>query len=223
MHAALSAGIRRPRFLRGPSLETPFDAPVLRTPRLVLRPHTLSGADTDTWYELQSHPEVRRFLEWPARTRSESRAHLRDRTRHTRLWQTDDFLALAIDVDGTLIGDVSLHLRTVAAATRMVEMGWVLHPRHEGHGYATEAAIALLQTAFQNLEVKLALAVINTDNHRSSRLATRLGFQESHRDRTAVVMTLTKSTFLETLAQDHRLREMLPAATQVPSLIASMS
>ena len=206
--AALSALIRRPRFLRGPSMEAPFDAPVVRTRRLVLRPHSLN--DTDEWYELQSHPEVRRFLDWPTRTRPDSRGHLRDRTRHTRLWQTDDFLALGIDVDGTLIGDISLHLRTVAAPARMVEMGWLLDPRHEGHGYATEAAIALLQTVFQVLEVKLALAVISTDNHKSLQLATRLGFQESHRDRTTSLMTLTKSQFLETLGQDHRLREMLP-------------
>ena len=89
----------------------------------------------------------------------------------------------------------------------MVEIGWVLDPRHEGHGYATEAAIALLQTAFHVLDVKLALAVINADNHRSSELATRLGFQESHRDRTTSFMTLTRSRFLEALAQDHRLRE----------------
>jgi RimJ/RimL family protein N-acetyltransferase len=189
-------------------MDAPFDAPALRTRRLILRPHTLD--DAAGWYELQSHPEVRRHLDWPARTTAESRAHLRDRTRHTRLWQTDDFLALAIDVEGTLIGDVSLHLRTVAAATRMVEMGWLLHPRHEGHGYATEAAIALLQTAFQHLEVRLVLAVINTDNHRSSRLAARLGFRESHRGGTTVFMTLTKRDFLETLAHDHRLRAMLP-------------
>lgn len=189
-------------------MDAPFDAPVLRTRRLVLRPHTLD--DTDGWYDLQSHPDVRRFLDWPTRTRPEARAHLRHRTRHTRLWQTDDFLAIAIDVDGTLIGDISVHLRTVAAATRMVEMGWLLHPRHEGHGYATEAATALLQTAFRVLKIKLALAVIHTDNHRSFQLATRLGFQESHRDSTTVFMTLTKSNFLETLAHDHRLREMLP-------------
>jgi RimJ/RimL family protein N-acetyltransferase len=221
MPAPLSALIRRPRFLRGPYMETPFDAPVLRTRRLVLRPHTRN--DTDGWFELQSHPDVRRFLDWPARTRPESHAHLRDRTRHTRLWQSDDFLALAIEVDGTLIGDISLHLRTVAAPARIVEMGWLLHPQHEGHGYATEAAIALLQTVFQVLEVKLALAVIDTDNHRSFQLATRLGFQESHRDRATSFMTLTKSTFLETLAQDHRLREMLPSVTRAPSLGAPMS
>ncbi|MGD8193155.1 GNAT family N-acetyltransferase [Herbiconiux sp. P18] len=174
-----SAGLRRPRVLRGARTEQPFDAPVLHTPRLTLRPHRLTAQDAADWFDLQSDPAVREFLPWPKRSRQESRRHLRDRTRHTRLWQADDFLALAVDFEGRLVGDVSLHLRTVAATKRSVEVGWVVHPQLVGRGLATEAAEALLSFAFGTVRARRALAVTDAQNRRSIALAERLGFVET--------------------------------------------
>ena len=94
--------------------------------------------DAEAWYALQSHPGVRHFLSWPERTRRESKAHFRGRTRRTRLNHVDDFLALAVTRDAELIGDNSLHLRAVAPPVRTVEIGWLIHPRFEGRGYAAE-------------------------------------------------------------------------------------
>ena len=174
--ALASAGIRRPRFTRGARTERPFDAPVLRTARLVLRPHRMS--DADAWFELQSDPEVSRFLPWPRRDRRLSARHLHDRTGHTRLWQTNDFLALAIEKDGRLIGDVSLHLRAVGPADRSVEIGWVLDPAEAGNGYATEAARAMLEFAFGVVKARWVTAVTDRRNIPSVALAKRLGFVE---------------------------------------------
>ncbi len=171
-----SAGIRRPRVLRGPRTETPFDAPRIRTERLLLRPHRT--ADAADWFALQSEPAVRAFLPWPERDRASSARHLRDRTRHTRLWQKDDFLALAIERDGRLIGDVSLHLRSVGAAERSAEIGWVLHPSAGGRGYATEAASALLDFAYDVVGARWVTAVTDARNAPSLALARRLGFVE---------------------------------------------
>lgn len=174
-----SAGVRRPRVLRGERTETPFDAPTVRTARLVLRPHRFSTTDVDDWFALQSEPSVVEYLPWPERDRRLSARHLRDRTRHTRLWQADDFLALAVVRDGRLIGDVSLHLRRVAAATRSVEIGWVLHPSFGGSGYATEAARAMLAVAFDAVGAHEVTAVTDGHNCRSVALAKRLGFTET--------------------------------------------
>ncbi|MCS5717968.1 GNAT family N-acetyltransferase [Herbiconiux sp. CPCC 205763] len=169
-----SAGIRRPRLTRGRRTETPFDAPSIRTARLLLRPHRMS--DAVDWFDLQSQPEVREFLPWPERDARSSARHLRDRTRHTRLWQANDFLALAVEKDGRLIGDVSLHLRTVEAPSRSVEIGWVLHPAAGGHGYATEATEALLGFAYDVVCARWVTAVTHARNHASLALARRLGF-----------------------------------------------
>lgn len=182
-----SAGVRRPRLVRGERTEIPFDARDIRTSRLLLRPHRMS--DAADWFALQSEPAVREFLPWPERDARGSARHLRDRTRHTRLWQKDDFLALAIERDGGLIGDVSLHLRTVAAASRSVEIGWVLHPRSGGHGYATEATEALLAFAYDVVGARRVTAVTDARNAPSLALARRLGFVEVRSDGTDLVLT----------------------------------
>ncbi len=174
--ALASAGVRRPRVLRGARTEVPFDAPLIRTDRLTLRAYRPD--DVDDWYALQSEPSVTEFLPWPERDRRSSARHLRDRTRHTRLWQADDFLALAIEHDGRVIGDISLHLRSVSAATRSVEIGWVMHPQFGGAGYATEAASRVLRFAFDVVGAQRVTAVTDARNLRSVALAKRLGFRE---------------------------------------------
>lgn len=172
-----SAGLRRPRVLRGARTETPYDAPELRTERLLLRPHRRS--DAADWFALQSAPEVRAYLPWPERTASQSARHLRDRTRHTRLWQEGDFLALAVVHRGRVVGDVSLHLRAVDPEHRAVEIGWVLHPDSAGAGLATEAAARLVEFAFDTVGAHQVTAVTDARNVRSVALAKRLGFREA--------------------------------------------
>ena len=167
--------ISRPRILRGPRLANPLESPVVETARLTLRPHRLD--DADEWYRLQSIPEINHYMRWPERTRLQSYVHLRDRTHHTRLSQANDFLALAVELDGHLIGDVSLRLRTVTSDTRSVEIAWILDPELSGHGYATEAAAAALDLAFIDLEARWAVALVDTHNERSVSLAERLGLQ----------------------------------------------
>lgn len=156
-------------------------APRITTDRLLLRPHSMR--DAEAWYRIQSDPETVRYLAWPLRSREESRSHLRRRTAHTVLERPDDFLALAIEREGVLIGDVSMHLRVAPAAEREVEAGWLLARNQAGHGYAFEAAGALLTFAFTVVRARRATAVIHEGNLRSLALAERLGFERwSQRD-----------------------------------------
>lgn len=173
--AAGAVGVRRPRSLRGARLETPFVAHPIRTERLLLRPHTMS--DAAAWHRIESDPEVRRGLNWPERTDAEIRAHFRHRTRHTTLLQEGDFLALAVEDRGELVGDVSMHLRAVHAHSRVVEVGWLVHPDHTGRGIAFEAARGLINWAFDELGAITVTAVIEPSNQPSMRLAKRLGFE----------------------------------------------
>lgn len=173
--AALRALVRRRR-AGGERLGAPFDAPSIRTPRLTLRPHRLT--DARQWYVIQSDPSVVEYLPWPVRTRAESFEHLAHRTRHTRLSQADDFLALAVELDGRLIGDVSAHLRDVNPARRSAEIGWVFDPAFSGRGYAAEAASALLDQLFDVVGATIVHAVVHPENVRSLALAARLGFEE---------------------------------------------
>ncbi len=167
---------RRPRFLRGPFMERPLDATPIATSRLLLRPHQLRAADAEAWHFIVNEPKTREFLDWPYRDRRASRRHLEHRTRHVRLWQADDFLALAIELDGVVIGDVSLHVRSTERSNRSAEIGWLLDSRHAGRGYATEAATAMLALAFDVLGAQWVTAIVRTGNLRSAALARRLGF-----------------------------------------------
>ncbi len=166
--------VKRPRLLRGPSLATPVVVESINTERLVLRPHIVE--DSERWFEIQSNPQVHAFTSWPERTAEESLQHLKDRTSHVVLKQADDFLALAIEHDGVLVGDISLHLRSVASVTRAAEISWILHPDAQGHGFALEAATAMLDVAFTRLEARFVYALVHPDNVASAVLATKLGF-----------------------------------------------
>ncbi|MFF1635193.1 GNAT family N-acetyltransferase [Leifsonia sp. NPDC058248] len=149
-------------------------APVLRTPRLVLRPHRMS--DVEAWLRIERDSSIQANLHWPERDRRQMITHLRDRTRKTVLRQAGDFLALAVELDGEVIGDVSMHLRTVAPESRSAEVGWLQLSRYRGQGFATEAAEALLTFAFRTLGTRWVTALVDANNERSMALAVRLGF-----------------------------------------------
>ncbi|MFF1877010.1 GNAT family N-acetyltransferase [Leifsonia sp. NPDC058230] len=184
---------------------------MLHTDRLVLRPHRMS--DLEPWSRIENDPSIRRFLHWPVRNEREVRAHLKDRTRKTVLWQADDFLALAVELDGTVVGDVSMHLRTVVPESRSVEMGWLQLPEYRGKGYATEAAEMLLAFAFHTIRARWVTAIIDVDNESSMALARRLGFDR-------IAQSGSKVTFLTTEARasvdPNRMRD-LPAPVDSPS------
>lgn len=55
------------------------------------------------------------------------------------------------------------------------ELGWLLYPGFEGHGYAQEAASALRDWGFQVLGLTTLVSYIHRDNEKSRRLAERLG------------------------------------------------
>jgi RimJ/RimL family protein N-acetyltransferase len=58
-----------------------------------------------------------------------------------------------------------------------VEVGWRLHPRSWGNGYATEAGRAALSSAWLSLGLDRVIAVIDPDNVPSIGVAGRLGMR----------------------------------------------
>jgi len=151
----------------------------IRTERLLLR--RFREDDLDRLADWQSRPEVSRFLYWEPRSREEAEAALTRRMTETHLEGDDDCLALAVERrdDGLLLGDASIWLRS--AAHRQVEIGYVFHPDAGGKGYATEAARALLDLAFDDLNAHRVFARTDARNSASAALLRRLGMrQEAH-------------------------------------------
>jgi len=157
-----------------------IDAP-LTTERLVLRPFVTG--DLDDLLEIQSHPEVVRYLYQDVRGRDEVRAKLDERRGMTRLSADGDVVILAIEPrgGGRVVGDVMLALRS--AAHRQGEIGYVLHPDAQGRGYAGEAAAAVLDLAFGRAGLHRVIGRADARNLRSLRVLRRLGLREEARFR----------------------------------------
>ena len=61
--------------------------------------------------------------------------------------------------------------------TSEVGLFWALFPEHEGHGYATEAAAAMISYAFENLRLRRIVATTEHDNAKSLSVMRRLGMR----------------------------------------------
>ncbi|OZM74650.1 GNAT family N-acetyltransferase [Amycolatopsis antarctica] len=145
----------------------------IRTARLVLRPFTQT--DLDELHAFQSLPEVARYLYWEARSRQETADALEKRIAGARITTEGQTLALAVERTdtGALIGDLTLCW--LSAEHRRGEIGFVFHPDHHGHGYAQEAAEALLLLAFRDLGLRRAVGHCDARNTASAALMRRLG------------------------------------------------
>lgn len=59
------------------------------------------------------------------------------------------------------------------------DLGFALLPEHCGHGYATEAARAVLKHAQLELRIERLYAIVRSGNQRSVRLLEQLGFRRA--------------------------------------------
>jgi RimJ/RimL family protein N-acetyltransferase len=76
-----------------------------------------------------------------------------------------------------VIGDVSL----TVGEHRQGEIGFILHPDHQGRGYATEAAEALLALAFEHYRLHRVAGRLEARNAASARVLEKLGMRrEAH-------------------------------------------
>jgi len=125
--------------MMGPMTSSTLDAitwPV-RTARLTLRPATAD--DLGAIWAFRRLEEVSRWITRAPDTIEEFKTQFEDPESLAK--------TLVIERDGHVIGDLMLDVKDawcqaeVAEQGRGVqaELGWVLHPGHAGHGYATEA------------------------------------------------------------------------------------
>jgi RimJ/RimL family protein N-acetyltransferase len=91
----------------------------------------------------------------------------------------------AVEVQGgaPFIGFVGLNAPGFEAHfTPAIEVGWRLHRDHWGHGYATEAALAALTFAFEELNLPEVVSFTTVGNERSRRVMERLGMSRDPSD-----------------------------------------
>lgn len=84
---------------------------------------------------------------------------------------------------GGLIGFVGLHEpQADLPFTPCVEIGWRLNPNYWGKGYATEAAHAALEFAFQTLKISEVVSFTAAINRPSRLVMERLGMSNTQND-----------------------------------------
>lgn len=147
----------------------------VQTARLTMRP--ASPDDVEPTWEFRRLEEVGRWLTRAPATLEEHRADFEDEDRLAK--------TLVVLRGDEVIGDLMLQVddawaqAEVADRARGVqaELGWVLHPDHAGHGYATEAVSALIRLCFEDLRLRRVTALCFAANAPSWRLMERVGMR----------------------------------------------
>lgn len=151
----------------------------IETERLLLRP--FATRDLEALYEIHSDEAVARYLYNEARTRQQVEELLERKISGSVLSGEGQWLSAAVVSPGSdeLVGDVSL--LWASEAHRQGEIGFIIHPRHHGHGYATEAARPLLAFAFETLGLHRVVGRAEARNVASARVLEKLGMRrEAH-------------------------------------------
>jgi RimJ/RimL family protein N-acetyltransferase len=151
---------------------------MLKTERLLLREFV--AEDWRAVYAYQNDPRYLEFYEWEHRSEQDVKAFV-----HRFIDQQTEFprikfqLAIVLPKNNKVIGNVGIRKRDVKTYT--AEMGYELDPREWNNGYATEAATAMLQFAFEQLRLHRVMARVNANNGNSIRLLEKLGMRQEGR------------------------------------------
>jgi RimJ/RimL family protein N-acetyltransferase len=151
----------------------------IRTERLLLR--AFETRDVDAVFDMRSRPEVALYTYWEPMTEAEARASLERRMAFRALRAEGDVLALAAELSSTgeLIGDVMLEW--VSREHALGEIGFIVHPDHQGRGYATEMTRPLLGIAFNEVGLHRVVGRAEARNAASARVLEKLEMRrEAH-------------------------------------------
>lgn len=142
----------------------------IETERLILRPMT--EVDGEAVFQWTGDPVVNRYMPYPVHKNvGETQAWLRS------LQGKEEEFGFCLKKTGQLIGAGSIKYREEFDAW---EVGYNFRQDAWGMGYATEAARALLQWAYEQRGACRFMARHATANIASGRVLQKCGFQFSH-------------------------------------------
>jgi RimJ/RimL family protein N-acetyltransferase len=149
------------------------------TERLVLRPYAPS--DFEDAAQFWCREDTTRYLYLGPYDRESFRPRFERLLGRDVLEGEDDVITLAvvpIEV-GRVVGDLTLFWRS--EEHRQGEIGFILHPDHQGRGYAYEGSMALLSMGFEDLDLHRIVGRLDGRNTASAAVLARLGMRrEAH-------------------------------------------
>lgn len=146
--------------------------PVLHTARLRLRP--FGDADADSLFALHSSTTVMRYMDSPPWTERARVERFLGTCRRLADEGTGARVAVERVSDGAFVGWCGLFGWN--PDYRSATLGYCLGDGMWGHGYATEAAHALLWWGFETLDLNRVQAEVDTRNGPSARVLEKIGF-----------------------------------------------
>lgn len=154
--------------------------PILHTPRLTLRPMTVSDTESVLKMITDSRASFTQWFGWAdSSTRATVKEYLQSSEEAMALGQAWHYVIL--HRSGQLVGRVGLTVWDPVNSS--AELGYMLRTDAEGSGIMTEAAHGLLMQAFGPGRLHRITAFADCENEQSQRLLTRLGFQQEGRVR----------------------------------------
>ncbi|MBR7838487.1 GNAT family N-acetyltransferase [Actinospica durhamensis] len=146
--------------------------PSLPTARLRLRP--FEDTDADDLFALHGNARVLRYWDSPPWTEPARAEKFVTRCRQMAQEGSGARLAVQRVSDGAFLGWCGLN--SWSPDYRSASVGYCYNEASWGHGYATEAARALLQWAFDTLDLNRVQSETDTRNVASARVLEKLGF-----------------------------------------------
>ena len=151
------------------------DFTTIESERLQLR--RFAPGDVAAYHAVQAREDVHRWLYSEPATAAEARQAIE--LRMARPPETGVALVAEIAATGEFAGDVTLTLGP--PEHRQAEIGFVFDPAHQGQGYATEAAAAVVALAFDVYALHRVYGRLEARNIASARVLEKLGMRrEAH-------------------------------------------
>jgi ribosomal-protein-alanine N-acetyltransferase len=146
------------------------------TERLILREFEFS--DDHAMFELDRDPEVHRYLGNKPVTNIEQSRDSIGGVRQQYIHNGIGRWAVIEKKSGEFVGwcGLKLNTQTVNGHTNFYDLGYRLIKRYWGSGYATEAALAVLEYGFLQMQLPVIYAMAATDNEASNQILKKLGF-----------------------------------------------
>ena len=144
----------------------------IKTERLILKPY--SEQDIDALIELLTNPEITSTFMVPE---MESRSRAEELVRKLLVFsQTYDtkHLEYGIYLNENMIGFVN----DCGAEDDEIEIGYVIHPQYQGHGYAAEAVHAVI-AELREMGFRKVIAGYFSENTASLRVMEKCGMQKT--------------------------------------------
>ena len=146
---------------------------LIETERLVLRPMRMS--DADDLFDVFSHPKAMKYWSTlPYTEIAQMQAHITESLAADPQTNAE----FAVEHKGRVIGK--------AGFWKIPEIGYLLHPDHWRNGFGSEILQALIAYGFEERGFDHIVADVDPDNVASIKLLTRVGFEESGREKNTI-------------------------------------